>query len=215
VGLRILLVDDHTLVRAGLRVLVESLPNIESILEAGDGDEALKVLEKHTFDVVLTDIQMPKLSGLEVVSRLHQSKSKSRVIVVSMYANEEYVLRALNNGAAGYLLKDAGPDELALAIGTAMRGDTYVDSRVATKLSDYVRRVGNASNPLDLLTPRQREVLQLVVQGYSTKEIAKTLDVSIKTVEAHRSQLMENLGIEDVTGLVRFAIRHGLISTEP
>lgn len=213
-GIKVLLVDDHTLVRAGLRALVKGLPNIESIMEASDGDEAMKQLALHTFDIVLTDIQMPKLSGLELVLKVQHSKSKTRVIVISMYANEEYILRALKNGASGYLLKDASLEELALAVQTVLRGETYLDSRLASKLTDYMQRVGEASNPLDLLTPRQREVLQLVVQGFTTKDIAGMLELSIKTVEIHRSQLMENLGIHDIPGLVRFAIRHGLISAE-
>lgn len=214
-GLKVLLVDDHTLVRAGLRVLIASLPNIDTVLEAGDGDEALKLLECEKPDIVLTDIQMPKLSGLEIVSRLHGNKSKTKVIVISMYANEEYILRALKNGAAGYLLKDAPPQELELALRAAMRGERYLDSRLAPKLDDYLRRTGLAQDPLDTLTPRQREVLQLVVQGYTNKDIAQALEVSIKTVEAHRAQISETLNIKDVPGLVRFAIRNGLISAEP
>jgi DNA-binding NarL/FixJ family response regulator len=213
-GLRILLVDDHTLVRAGLRALVSNLPNVDTVLEAGDGDEALKLLETETPDIILTDIQMPKLNGLEIVSRVQQSKSKTKVIVISMYANEEYVLRALKNGAAGYLLKDAGPDELGLAIRAAMQGERYLDSRIAPKVDNYLCRAALAQDPLDTLTPRQREVLQLVVQGYSNKEMANMLGVSVKTIEAHRAQVMETLGIADVTGLVRFAIRNGLISAE-
>jgi DNA-binding NarL/FixJ family response regulator len=213
-GLRILLVDDHTLVRAGLRALVSGLPNVDTVLEAGDGDEALKLLETETPDIILTDIQMPKLSGLEIVSRVQQSKSKTRVIVVSMYANEEYILRALKNGALGYLLKDAPSNELELAIRAAMLGERYLDSRLAPKVNDYLRRAALAQDPLESLTPRQREVLQLVVQGYSNKDMAKMLGLSIKTVEAHRAQLMETLNIHDVTGLVRFAIRNGLINAE-
>jgi DNA-binding NarL/FixJ family response regulator len=213
-GLKILLVDDHTLVRAGLRALVASLPGVDTVLEAGDGDEALKRLEQERPDIVLTDIQMPKLNGLEIVSRLHDSKSKTKVIVISMHANEEYVFRALKNGAAGYLLKDAPPDELERAIRAAMLGERYLDSRIAPKVNDYMRRAGLGQDPLDSLTPRQREVLQLVVQGYSNKDIAGTLEVSVKTVEAHRAQIMETLNLKDVPGLVRFAIRNGLISAE-
>jgi DNA-binding NarL/FixJ family response regulator len=213
-GLVILLVDDHTLVRAGLRALVSSLPNVDTVLEAGDGDEALKLLESKKPDIVLTDIQMPKLNGLEIVSRLHQSKSKTKAIVISMYANEEYVFRAIKNGAAGYLLKDAPPEELEQAIRAAMLGERYLDSRIAPKVNDYLRRAGLGQDPLDTLTPRQREVLQLVVQGYSNKDIAGLLEVSIKTVEAHRAQIMETLDLHDLPGLVRFAIRNGLISAE-
>jgi RNA polymerase sigma factor (sigma-70 family) len=212
-GLKILLVDDHTLVRAGLRSLLSNLPNVDRVLEAGDGDEALKLLETEQPDIVLTDIQMPRLNGLEIVSRLHQHKSKTKAIVISMHANEEYVFRALKNGAAGYLLKDAPPEELELAIRAAMLGERHLDSRIAPKVNEYMRRAG-LYDPLDTLTPRQREVLQLVVQGYTNKDIAERLEVSVKTVEAHRSQIMETLALRDVPGLVRFAIRHGLISAD-
>jgi RNA polymerase sigma factor (sigma-70 family) len=130
-----------------------------------------------------------------------------------MHANEEYVFRALKNGAAGYLLKDAPPEELELAIRAAMLGERHLDSRIAPKVNEYMRRAG-LYDPLDTLTPRQREVLQLVVQGYTNKDIAERLEVSVKTVEAHRSQIMETLALRDVPGLVRFAIRHGLISAD-
>jgi DNA-binding NarL/FixJ family response regulator len=213
VGLQILLVDDHTLVRAGLRALINSFPNVERVQEAGDGDEALKILETQTFDIILTDIQMPKLNGLEIVARLHEQKSKTRVIVLSMFANEEYVLRALKHGAAGYLLKDAPPEELEQAIRAALLGERYLDSRIAPKVNDYLR-AGFGQDPLDSLTPRQRQVLQLVVQGYTNNDIAHALKVTAKTVEAHRAQIMETLKLRDVPGLVRFAIRHGLISAE-
>jgi DNA-binding NarL/FixJ family response regulator len=213
-GIRILLVDDHTLVRAGLGVLIRSLPNIESVVEAKDGEEALEKLNGFHPDVILTDIQMPKLGGLELLSKLRQSKNKSQVIVISMYANEEYILRALNNGASGYLLKDAGPQELELAIGAAMKGETYLDSRIATKVTDYMRRSGITESPLERLTLRQRDVLRLVAQGLTTKDIAQALDLSVKTIEAHRSQLMETLEIYDIPGLVRFALRYGLIQLD-
>jgi DNA-binding NarL/FixJ family response regulator len=210
-GIRVLLVDDHTLVRAGLRVLISSLPNIESVMESSNGEDAFEKLKAFHPDIILTDIQMPKLSGLELLSKLKQNKVKSRVIVISMYSNEEYILRALNYGASGYLLKDAGPHELELAIGAAMKGETYMDSRIATKVTDYMRRTGITESPLDRLTQRQREVLTLVVQGLTTKDIAQVLNLSVKTIEAYRSQIMEILNIYDIPGLVRFALRHGLI----
>ena len=211
-SVRVLLADDHTLVRSGLRELAGKLPGVEAVAEASDGQEALELTARLAPDVVLVDIHMPRLNGLETIVRLKRDHPRVRSVVLSMYANEEYVLRALRSGASGYLLKDAQPEELGHAIRAVMLGETYLDTRVAAFVADYVRKVEDAGDPLQRLTSRQREVLQLVAQGYSTKGIAKALGVSVRTAEAHRGQIMKTLDIHDVAGLVRFAIREGLIT---
>lgn len=213
--LRILLAEDHTLVRAGIRALLESLEGVEVVGEASDGREALQLAASLHPDILLMDITMKGLNGLEAAARLAKERSATRVIILSMHADQVYVRQALQAGAAGYLLKGADVAELELALKAVMRGDTYLSPSISKDL------VGNllagktpVSNPLDELTPRQREILQLVAEGRTTKEIAGRLDLSVKTVETHRAQLMERLDIHDVPGLVKFAIRVGLTQTD-
>ena len=213
--LRILLAEDHTLVRAGIRALLESLEGVEVVGEASDGREALQLAASLHPDILLMDITMKGLNGLEAAARLAKERSATRVIILSMHADQVYVRQALQAGAAGYLLKGADVAELELALKAVMRGDTYLSPSISNDL------VGNllagktpVSNPLDELTPRQREILQLVAEGRTTKEIAGRLDLSVKTVETHRAQLMERLDIHDVPGLVKFAIRVGLTQTD-
>lgn len=210
---RVLLADDHALVRSGISVLVQRLEDFEVVGETGDGREALALIDKLRPDIVLMDISMPELNGLEAAAQLAKAFSGIRVIILSMHANEEYVLQALRAGAAGYLLKDAGPVELELALKVVAAGGTYLTPGISRHLvADYVRRAaGDSPAPLDRLTPRQREVLQLIAEGHSTKAIAGKLGLSVKTAETHRAQLMERLDIHDVAGLVRYAIRIGLI----
>jgi DNA-binding NarL/FixJ family response regulator len=213
--IRVLLAEDHTLVRAGFRSLLENLPDMQVVAEAGDGREALRLIEEHQPDIVLMDISMPGLNGLEAAARVASKFSYVRVLILSMHANEEYVLQALRAGVAGYLLKDADPAELEHAITAAARGEIYLSPPLSKRvIADYVRRIGDESSSLERLTPRQREVLQLIAEGHTTKEIACILDVSVKTVETHRAQLMEQLDIHDVAGLVRYAMRVGLVSPE-
>jgi DNA-binding NarL/FixJ family response regulator len=215
VTLRVLLADDHTLVRAGIRGLVASLEGVLVVGEAGDGQEALRLAGLLRPDVMLLDIGMPGLNGIEVASRLAAEQRDVRVVILSMHASEEYVLQALRAGAAGYLLKDAGVVELELALRAVSRGETYLSPAVSKQVvEDYRRRVGAGDDPLAAITPRQREVLQLVAEGHTTKEIAVRLELSVKTVESHRSQLMERLDIHDLAGLVRYAVRVGLVSSE-
>lgn len=210
---RTLLADDHTLVRAGLRKLLEFMADIEVVGEAADGLELLALAEQLRPDLVLMDIAMPGLNGLEATSRLSKAMPGVRVVILSMHQTEEYVRQALRHGAAAYLLKDAAPLELELAIKAVLRGETFLSSAVSKGVvSDYVQRLRNDAFPGAQLTPRQREVLQLIAEGHSTKEVARRLDLSVKTVDTHRSQLMRQLGIHEVTGLVRYAVRMGLVS---
>ncbi len=210
---RVLLADDHTLVRAGLRKLLESIPGMEVVGEAGDGLQLLEMVEKLQPQVVLMDIAMTGLNGLEATGRLIKAWPSTRVLILSMHQNAEYVRQALRQGAVAYLLKDAAPMELEWALAAVLRGETYLSPAVSKGVvSDYVHRLRSEEQPADALTPRQREVLQLIAEGQSTKEIARRLDLSVKTVETHRTQLMKQLDIHEVAGLVRYAIREGLVS---
>jgi DNA-binding NarL/FixJ family response regulator len=214
-ALRVILADDHRLVRAGLRSLLGELPEVEVVAEAGDGREVLALVPQHRPHIVLMDITMPGMNGLEAATQLKKHHPEVKVIVLSMHASEEYVLQALRAGASGYLLKDAATLELALALRSVARGETYLSPPISRQVVEsYLQRVGEEARPLALLTARQREVLQLIAEGASTKEIARRLELSVKTVETHRAQLMERLGIRDLAGLVRFAIRHGLVSPD-
>jgi DNA-binding NarL/FixJ family response regulator len=214
-SIRILLADDHTLVRAGIRSLVQSLPGVQVVAEAGDGREALSLVEMHQPDVALLDIAMPGLNGLEVAAQVADNFPFVRVLILSMHATEEYVLRALRAGAAGYLLKDADTAELELAIKAVTNGETYLSPAVSKHVTEYVRRIGEGEHStLERLTPRQREVLQLVAEGHTTQEIARLMNLSVKTVETHRTQLMDRLDIHDIAGLVRYAVREGLVILE-
>ena len=215
---RVLLAEDHALVRAGFRALLQALPDVQVIAEAGDGREALRLIKEQQPDVVLMDIAMPGLNGLEAATQVAREFPHVRVIILSMYAGEEYVLQALRAGAAGYLLKDAGPGELELALRTVTGGDVYLSPAVSKHVANYVRRLGHELTPdeadatrYERLTPRQREILQLIAEGRTTKEIAQVLGISVKTVETHRARLMEELDIHDVAGLVRYAIQVGLV----
>ena len=210
----VLLADDHTLVRAGIRALVEKLPEVEVIAEAKDGREALRLVREHKPDLVLMDIAMPGLNGYEATSRISREFPDVRVIILSMYANEEYVREAIHAGAAGYLLKRCAAAELEKAIKTVAGGDTYFSPLVSEHVTRDGSGPGSDRTLIDRLTSRQREILELIAERHSTKEIAQVLSISVKTVETHRSQLMDRLGIHDVPGLVRFAIRTGLVSLE-
>lgn len=210
--IRILLADDHDLVRAGIRSLVRGVEGMEVVAEAGDGREALRLVRIHQPDVVLMDIAMPGLNGLDATARIVKVSPQPAVIILSMHATREYVLEALQAGASGYVLKNAAVDELETAIRTVARGGKYLTPSVSGQLIAGV--TGASESAAAALTQRQREVLQLVAEGRSTREIAELLHVSVKTVETHRAQLMDRLGIYDVAGLVRYAIRTGLVTPD-
>jgi DNA-binding NarL/FixJ family response regulator len=209
---RIVLADDHTLVRSGLRALLEGMPDIEVVAEAGDGRAALDAVARHAPDVLITDVTMAGMNGLEVAEHVRKEHPATRVIVLSMYSSEEYVMRALKAGASAYLLKDAATAELGLALSAVARNEVYLSPGASQRLVRHV--AGPSADPLAALTPRQREILKLIAEGVHTKEIAHRLMLSPKTVEAHRAQLSERLGFRDVAGLVRLAIRTGLVSDE-
>jgi DNA-binding NarL/FixJ family response regulator len=212
-SIRVMLADDHTLVRAGIRSLLESIPEVEVVAEADDGREALDLINKHRPDVALLDIGMPGLNGLELAKRVSTESPKTRIIILSMHADANYVNQALRAGVRGYLLKGAAVSELPLAIRAVTRGETYLTPKVSRFVVDGFLS-GEESGPLEGLTRRQCEILQLIAEGHSTKEIAGLLSLGVKTVETHRSRLMDRLDIHDVAGLVRFAIRAGLVTPE-
>lgn len=213
--IRVLLADDHYLFRAGIRSLLEKVVDVEVVGEASTGREALSLIETLRPDVVLMDVLMPELNGIDATARVTAKFSNVRVIILSMNSAEEYVLQALRAGAVGYLLKNVTPLELELALRAVARGETFLSSAVSKHVMDaYLQRVGGQQTSLERLTQRQREVLQLVAEGHSSKATAKKLDLSIKTVEMHRSQLMTSLDIHDITGLVRYAVRVGLINPD-
>jgi DNA-binding NarL/FixJ family response regulator len=211
-AVRILIVDDHALVRAGLRRLVQELDDVEIIDEASDATAALAKIEACRPDIVMMDIGMPDINGLEATAQVKARFPDTRVVIVSMYCSEEDVLQALRSGASGYLLKNSAPAEIAIAIDAIKNGGVYLSPQVSKSVVDgYLDRVKISSQSSGTLSPRQREVLSLIAQGLSTKEIARQLGISGKTVETHRTQLMARLDIHEVAGLVRYAIKAGFI----
>jgi DNA-binding NarL/FixJ family response regulator len=212
---RILLVDDHALVRAGIRALLETLPRLEVVGETGDGLEALQLVGELRPDVMLLDITLPGLNGLEVAARVRRLDAGTRVLMLSMHASPEYAARSFAAGAVGYLNKDSAFDELATALEAITAGQRYLSRAIdAGQVAELERRAASGASGLDLLTRRQRQILQLIAEGLGTRQIAERLFLSVKTVETHRGQIMHRLGIHDVPGLVRFAIRHGLLPPE-
>jgi len=214
-SIKVLLADDHALVRAGINALLQQMENVEVVAQAENGKQALSLILQHEPDVALLDISMPEMSGLEVTKYLSQEKPKIRIIILSMHNDEEYVAEALCSGAAGYLLKGSSPVELQLSINSVFQGGIYLSPNVSEYVvSGYVERIENNATSNDNLTPRQREILHLIAKGKTTKEIGLKLNISVKTVEAHRANLMERLGIYDLAGLIRYAIRNGIVSSE-
>jgi len=212
---RIVLVDDHALVRAGIRSLLESIDGIEVIAEVGDGIKAIEIVRREKPDAVLLDIMLPGLNGLEVAARIKGLGTGTRILMLSMHTGPEYVARALSAGALGYLFKDSAFEELSSALQSVMLGRRYLSKSIDAGLVEQFMQSSGAGLPeLEVLTPRQRQTLQLIAEGLGTREIAERLHVSVKTVETHRAQLMDRLGIHDVPGLVRFAIRVGIVDID-
>jgi DNA-binding NarL/FixJ family response regulator len=213
--IRVVLADDHAVVRRGVRSLLEESPGIEVVAEAADGREAVAAVAAHRPDVLVTDIAMPGLTGLELAECVARDFPQTRVLILSMHKEKAFATRALAAGAAGYLLKDAGAAECEAAVRAVARGESYLSPAVSGHLvTEYTRLAQAEAAAADPLTPRQREVLRLIAQGLPSKSIARRFGISVKTVDAHRGQLMERLGIRDVAGLVRYAIRTGLVEAD-
>jgi DNA-binding NarL/FixJ family response regulator len=207
--IRVLLADDHALVRQGFRLILSSQPDIEIVGEAGNGRETVELAEKLRPDVVVMDVAMPEMNGIEATRRLATLAPRTRVLALSMYKDSLYVREILRAGARGYLLKDAFDRDLVAAVRAVAAGEGYLSPAVSEAvLSDYRRHV---SDPWDLLSSREREVLQLIAEGKTNKEIAAALNLSVYTVDAHRGRIMEKLNVHSVSELVRFAVRAGLV----
>jgi DNA-binding NarL/FixJ family response regulator len=212
---RVLLADDHKLMRAGLRLVLEQQPEFTVVGEADDGRQAIAMAESLKPDVVVMDVAMPNLNGIEAAARIAQSHPTTHIVMLSMYSDEGYVLRALKAGAKAYLLKDSAEADLAAAIHAVMQGKSYFSPAVSRLLlDDYVRKLrrSGAEDSYDLLSPREREILQLVAEGKSNKEIATQLNLSVYTIETHRANLMEKLGLKGMPELILYAVRKGIIS---
>lgn len=213
--IRVLIADDHALVRAGFSALLHNLPDVQLVGEARNGQEALKLIERHQPDIAVLDIAMPELNGLEVTARVSKEWPAVRVLIVSMHATAEYARRAIRAGAAGYLLKDADALEFGLALRALAAGETYLSPPIAKYIvADYARQLIDQPEPYDRLTPRLREVLQLMAEGHTRQAIAERLNISVKTFDAYRSELLTQLKVQDTAGLVRYAIQHGLINLD-
>jgi DNA-binding NarL/FixJ family response regulator len=207
--IRILLADDHAVVRQGFRMILAAQPDMEIVGEAGNGREALALAEELKPDVVVMDVAMPELNGIEATRRLGESVPHARVVALSMHKDSVYVREILRAGARGYLLKDSLAGDLVSAVRAVAQGKGYLSPAVSDAVLDDYRR--HVTDPIDLLTSREREVLQMLAEGQTNKEIAAVLNLSVYTVEAHRGRIMEKLNVHSINELVRFALRNGLI----
>jgi DNA-binding NarL/FixJ family response regulator len=214
--IRTLLADDHTLMRAGIRALMLEIEGIDIVAEAQTGRQAVALAKAHRPDLVVMDISMPELNGIDATAQICAELPAAHVVILSMHTTEDFVRRALKAGASGYIVKDSAPLELRMAIEAALRDEVYVSPRVSKHLISALkgRAAEGSESSIEALTARQREILQLIAEGKSTKEIAFMLEVSVKTVETHRAALMLRLGIHDVAGLVLYAVRNNLVNTE-
>lgn len=209
----ILLADDHNIVRQGLRAILQSEPHFRLVGEASDGIEAVRLTERLKPDVLITDVMMPGLNGLEVARQVSRSLPNTRIIILSMYTNDAYVIEALKNGALGYVLKDSQASDLIQAVKEVINGNRYLSPPLSERaLELYMRKVESVpEDPYDLLTTREREVLQMVAEGRTSAEIASRLFISPRTAEGHRANLMRKLGLQNNADLIRFAIKRGIL----
>jgi len=209
---RILLADDHGLVRRGLRLILDAQPDLEVVAEAGDGAEALKLASTTDIDLAILDISMPRMTGLQATRELHRRHADVRVLILSMHESEQYLYEALRAGASGYVVKKVADRDLVEACRATMRGEPFLyPSAVTALINDYLRGARDGQQPRDLLTPRETEVVKLVAESYTNRQIAEALVISEKTVDRHRTNILEKLGMRDRVELVRYAIRRGLV----
>ncbi len=211
--IRILLADDHVLVRAGVRRILDAEPDMKVVAEASDGAEAIELAREHQPDLAVLDISMPRMTGLQAVKEIKRRSPSTQALMLSMHDNEQYFFTALKAGAAGYVLKSVADEDLVSACRAAVRGDSFLYAGVASTLvRDFLDRMKRGERtPSSVLTPREDEVVKLIAEGYSSREIAKMLVISHKTVERHRANILAKLGMRDRTELTRYAIRAGLI----
>ena len=209
---RILIADDHAIVRSGLRKVIDSKPDLEVVAEAEDGAEAVDKALKEDVDLAILDVSMPRMTGIQATAELHKRKPALKTLILSMHDSEQFLFEALKAGASGYVLKSGADTDIVDACRAAMRGDSYLyPSAVATLVRDYVERGGHGEEEFDVLTPRELEVLKLIAEARTSKQISEALFISIKTVERHRQNILDKLGMSDRVELTRYAIRRGLI----
>jgi two-component system response regulator NreC len=207
-AIKILVADDHAIVRQGLKLILSAQPDLQVVGEAANGREAVELAEKLRPDIVLMDVAMPELNGIEATRKMVESNSRIRILVLSMHKESVYVREILRAGARGYILKDAIDSELLSAVRSVARGDGYISPAVSGALIDNFQKSGN---PVDSLSPREREVLQLIAEGKTNKEVATKLNLSVYTVDSHRGKIMEKLNLHSTGELVRFAMKNGLV----
>jgi DNA-binding NarL/FixJ family response regulator len=209
---RVLVADDHALVRKGLKLVLSAESDLDVVAEAADGEDAIRRALQNDIDLAILDISMPRKTGLQAARELGQRRPELRILILSMYDNEQFLFEALKAGASGYVLKSEADDDIVAACRAAMRGEPFLyPSAVHALIRDLMTRANERSEELELLTPRELEVLKLIAEGNSSKEIAATLVLSIKTVESHRANILSKLGMRDRVDLTRYAIRRGLI----
>jgi len=209
---RILIADDFPVVRSGLRRLLDSKPDLEVVAEAADGHEAVEIALKEDIHLAILDVSMPRMTGIQAAAELHKRKPEIRLLMLSMHDSEQFLFEALKAGASGYVLKSGADTDIVDACRAAMRGESFLyPSAVTTLVRDYVERGGRGEEQFDVLTPRELEVLKLIAEAHTSKEIAELLFISIKTVERHRQNILDKLGMRDRVELTRYAIRRGLI----
>jgi DNA-binding NarL/FixJ family response regulator len=210
--IRVVIADDHAIVRAGVRALFSCEPDVTVVAEAADGREALAAVERHAPDVLLVDLSMPNMNGVEALTRVRAQSPATRVLVLSMHAAPEFVRPAMRAGAHGYVIKGAGLDDLVVALRAVAAGEAFVDPRAAEVIAEYDPRRSPVDDELERLTPREREVLQRVAEGQTNRAIGEALGLSPKTIDAHRTNLMRKLGLHDAQAVTRFAMKRGLVS---